>query len=328
MLDRFDGVLIDPDLFRPEAVDPETSAFVKELADQKRGWPRPSDFESAVEYREFWDSKDGPFGPPIHVEWAQQRTLPGPEGNEIPIRVLQRENSAAVFMWLHGGGYVIGGEDRSDPRLARFTEATGASAVSIGYRHAPEHKWPEAVEDCEAAALWLIENGQTEFGTNLLLIGGISSGASLAVATILRLRDRHGYSDWAGAALLEGSYDFRPTYSKTTNNTDPLIDPETLDYFFDHYLSGTPAENDLDSPEVSSVMADLTGLCPAHFTIGTQDPLLDENLTMATRWQAAGNQTELRIYPGAPHAFTVFPIALANQANDNIHSWVIRQINK
>lgn len=74
-------------------------------------------------------------------------------------------------------------------------------------------------------------------------------------------------------------------------------------------------------------MADLSGLCPAHFTIGTQDPFLDENLMMAARWQAAGNPTELCIYPGATHAFTNFPIPIADEANANIHTWVTSRIN-
>lgn len=317
-------MLIDPHLFRPEAVDPETSEFVKAMTDLKRGWPRPSDFSSAVEFREFWHSDDGPLGPPVHVDWAEQRMLPG---GEIPIRVLRRESASAVFMWLHGGGFVFGAEDRSDPRLERFGDATGASVVSVGYRHAPEHKWPTAVDDCQTAALWLIDNAQTEFGTDRLIVGGISAGASLAVSTILRVRDDHGFTNWAGAVLIDGSYDFRPTRSKTITNADPLIDLETIDYCFNQYLSGTPAESNLDSPEVSSVMADLTSLCPAHFTIGTRDPFLDENLTMAARWQAAGNPTELCIYPGAPHAFTGFPIPIADQANINIHTWVTSRVN-
>lgn len=317
-------MLIDPRLFRPEAVDPSTSEFVEALKDLKREWPRPSDFSSAVEFEEFWNSDDGPLGPPDYVDWAEQRMLPG---GEISIRVLRRESASAVFMWLHGGGFVFGGADRSDPRLERFGDATGASVISVGYRHAPEHKWPTAIDDCQAAAIWLIDNAQTEFGTDRLLVGGISAGASLAVSTILRLRDNLGFTNWSGAVLIDGLYDFRPTRSKTITNTDPLIDVETIDYCLNQYLSGTPAETNLDSPEVSSVMADLTGLCPAQFTIGTQDPLLDENLTMAARWQAAGNAAELRIYPGATHAFTGFPIPIADEANANIHAWVASRIN-
>ena len=317
---------IDGDLFQPGAVDPETAAFVDELSALSQAWPRPSDFASVGEFRDFWESDDGPFGPSVYVDWAEQRTLPTPDGAEIPIRVLQQDSSAAVLMWLHGGGFVIGHEDGSDPRLERLGRATGVSAVSLGYRKAPEHKWPTAISDCEVAALWLIENAQAEFGTTQLFIGGISAGASLAVATILRLRDHHGFTDWAGAVLLEGTYDFRPTRSRTITNSDPLIDLETIEFFFDQYLSGTPAGDNLDSPEVSLVMADLTGLCPAHFTVGTRDPLLDENLTMAGRWQVAGNPTELRIYPGATHAFTGFPIPVAAEANDHVHTWMKRRI--
>jgi len=55
--------------------------------------------------------------------------------------------------------------------------------------------------------------------------------------------------------------------------------------------------------------------------------LLDENLTMAARWQAAGNSTKLQIYPGVPHAFSNFPIPIADQAIDNIQSWTNKQLS-
>ena len=328
LVSTFCCVLIDPGVFGVDAVAPETSAFVDELAKQMEKLPRPSDFESAADFREFWGSDEGPFGTPIREAWAEQRMLPGPDGTEIPARILRRGDSSAVFLWFFGGGFVRGGEDRSDWRHERFIDATGASVVSTGYRLAPEHKWPAAVDDCESAAFWVAEHAEAEFGTSRILIGGESSGASLAVSTMLRLRDQHGFSDWCGAILINGSYDLRPTFSKTTGNTDPLLDVETFDFFVDQYLSGTPGADNLENPEVSPVMADLTGLCPAQFTIGTRDAFMDENLTMAARWQAAGNKTDLRVYPGATHAFTGFPIPIADQAIDNIHTWANEQISQ
>lgn len=71
-------------------------------------------------------------------------------------------------------------------------------------------------------------------------------------------------------------------------------------------------------PDVSPLYADLRGLPPALFTIGTLDPLLDDSLFMYARWVAAGNNAELAICPGGVHGFTLFPIPLAQQALDRM----------
>lgn len=81
-------------------------------------------------------------------------------------------------------------------------------------------------------------------------------------------------------------------------------------------------------PELSPVLADLSGLPPALFTIGTLDPLLDENLNMAVRWEAAGNQTDLAVYPGGFHSFDSFPSGIAQETKDHIHTWVEDRIGE
>ncbi|SFB54696.1 alpha/beta hydrolase fold [Amycolatopsis marina] len=73
--------------------------------------------------------------------------------------------------------------------------------MSVDYRLAPEHPWPAAPDDCETAALWLLEQAGTRFGTTRLAIGGFSAGATLAMAVLLRLRDRGLADAFGGAAL-------------------------------------------------------------------------------------------------------------------------------
>jgi acetyl esterase/lipase len=116
--------------------------------------------------------------------------------------------SRGVYLHLHGSGWVLGGADMQDPMLERIADNTGQAVVAVEYRLAPEHLYPAGPNDCEAAA-WLVQNGKKEFGTDALTIGGESAGGHLTAVTILRMRDRHGYTAAAltiAAALFALSY--------------------------------------------------------------------------------------------------------------------------
>src|SRR5580704_18973965 len=79
-----------------------------------------------------------------------------------------------IYLHLHGGGWVLGGADMQDPILERIADNTRQVVVGVEYRLAPEHPYPAGPDDCEAAAAWLVKNGEREFGTDLLTIGGES----------------------------------------------------------------------------------------------------------------------------------------------------------
>ncbi len=83
----------------------------------------------------------------------------------------------------------------------------------MGYRLAPEHPYPAAPDDCEAVARWLVAHRVDAFGTDRIAVGGESAGAHLALVTLLRLRDRHGYSGFTGANLTFGAFDLSGTPS-------------------------------------------------------------------------------------------------------------------
>jgi acetyl esterase/lipase len=85
-------------------------------------------------------------------------------------------------------------------------------------------------------------------------------------------------------------------------------------WFSDNFLPGLEGDQ-LRDPAISPLYADLTGLPPALFTVGTADPLLDDTLFMAARWEAAGNETDLRVYADGIHVFNAFPIGIALAAN-------------
>jgi acetyl esterase len=128
----------------------------------------------------------------------------------------------------------------------------------------------------------------------------------------LRMRDRYGYTGFRGANLVYGVYDLSMTPSQRAFGNRRLV-LRTIDMqqFYNAFL---PTVSDRRTPDISPLYADLKGLCPALFSVGTLDALLDDTLFMHARWVAAGNETELAIYPGGPHGFTLFPNRLAAES--------------
>ena len=193
-------------------------------------------------------------------------------------------------------------DDRDNAEIAR---RANCAVVSVDYRLAPEHPYPAGPDDCEAGALWLLANAQREFGTQRLAIGGGSAGANLVATTLLRLRDRHqSASRFCAANLVFGVYDVSGTPSQRRGGVHSFRDLYLPKIFGD----------DRKHPDISPLYADLTGLPPALFTVGTLDPLLDDTLFIAPRWLAAGNRAELAIYPGGVHGFNLFPLPLGAAA--------------
>jgi acetyl esterase len=205
----------------------------------------------------------------------------------------------------------MGSSARGDAHNRRLAHALGIAVVGVDYRLAPEHPWPAAPDDCETAALWLLEEAETRFGTTRLAIGGVSAGATLAMTTLLRLRDRGLADPFVGAALQFGTFDMS---GKTPAGR--LLDGE---FFIEAYVGHVADRTD---PDISPIYGDLRGLPPAKLVVGGLDILLEDNLVMAARLSAAGCEVDVRVYPESPHGFTLHPTAMARAALDDIESWL------
>ncbi len=310
----------DAGAFREEAVSAETRAYVEGAAAMRAGMPPLS--ESTIPMlRALMEEGGGPFAPAPPVDRAEDRAVAGPHG-EARVRLIRPEgrDPAGVYLDIHGGGWAVGTARMSDRANLALVEKLGVATVSVDYRLAPEHPHPAGPDDCETAAVWLTENAAAEFGTERLLIGGGSAGAHLAVVTLLRLRDRHGFTGFAGANLLYGPYDMTmtPSQRRATDSAGGLTraDIEAFGAMF------IPPGVDAADPDVSPLNADLRGMPPALFTVGTLDPLLDDSLFMHARWLAAGNESELAAYAGGPHGFDAAPIAIAREATARVHAFL------
>ena len=260
---------------------------------------------------------EGILPPPVLSPRASWLEIPS-RGGGLRLRMLPPEREAAgAFLHIHGGGWVLGAADEQDFLLEAIADATGLCAVSVDYRLAPEHSYPAGHDDCEDAALWLLEQGAAELGVPArFAIGGESAGASLSVATLLRLRDRHGIEGaFAAANLVYGAFDLTGTPSRRIWGDRQLVLSDTIMNWFTQCLVGAVDDSARRDPDLSPLYADLRNMPPALFTVGTADALIDDSLFMAARWQAAGNRAELRVYEEACHAFTAFPIAVAHEAN-------------
>jgi acetyl esterase/lipase len=310
---------IDPNLFRDESVADETRQFNAALQQLLKTIPttssqRPEDVRAARRAGDSW------MGPIVYSSHARTITIDGPSG-PLDLRVIDVGESSGVYLHIHGGGWVLGAADLSDVGNEAMASAAGVTTVSVEYRLAPEHPYPAAVEDCLAAAKWLIDNGPSEFGTDRLTIGGESAGANLAAATLLTSRDELGYTEWRAANLAYGSYLIQGTPSVRQWSSEGLIlDPDTMPWFANHYLGARDAAE--YDPLFSPLYGDLHDMPPAIFTVGTWDPLVDDTLFMATRWLVAGNDAELAIYPGGTHAFDAFPTKIGLDARNRMHAFI------
>jgi acetyl esterase len=149
----------------------------------------------------------------------------------------------------------------------------------------------------------------------------------LSVVTLLRLRERHGITAAFGAAVLQyGGYDLSMTPSQRLwGERNLVLSGPILEWFGNQFVPSHDREQRRD-PDISPLFAELSDMPPAIFTVGTQDPLLDDTLFMEARWRAAGHATELRVWPEAPHGFVSMPVSVADAALSAEHDFLRRTL--
>ncbi|MCX5421885.1 alpha/beta hydrolase [Streptomyces sp. NBC_00078] len=288
----------------------ETLAFNKQFEATAASRPAREETPDATTLAALRRNRLGGDTPPVRLRQGQDRVVEG----GVKIRVFAPEHVDGVYLHFHGGGWTFGSADGQDERLWRLAEQTRLAVVSVDYRLAPEHPFPAGPADCEVAARWLVKHAVTEFGTERLLIGGESAGAHLSVVTLLRLRDRHGITGaFRAVHLLFGPYDLSMTPSQRLFGSKRLLsNTDTLRRTYELVTPGMDAEQRRD-PEVSPLFADLVGMPPARIVVGSEDPLRDDSLFLAQRWQAAGAPVQLGVVAGAMHGFTLFPLTITER---------------
>ena len=248
------------------------------------------------------------------------RTVTAPNGHEVGVTIFmprqqqqqqQQQQLKGVCLHVHGGGWVFGdSKHQAATRLLEMAETLQCAVVSVEYRMGPQNRHPAAVQDVAAVQLWLAQNAQVEFGTNVLVASGESAGAhllTLATLHVLKKSKNRQQQPFRCLNLVYGVYDLSGTPSLLADgdSSAPLCGKE-LRWMVDLYVPDSDKNVDLKDPDLSPLYANLQGMPPALFSVGTADPLLDDTLFMANRYGAAGCQAELAVYQGGEHGIGHF----------------------
>ncbi len=236
----------------------------------------------------------------------------------VPARLFRpaAERDLPVVVYLHGGGWVLGDLDTHDGVCRLLADRSGCAVLALHYRRAPEHPYPAALEDLDAALAWLRGTGAAGHGLDAsrLAIAGDSAGGHLAAVGARRARDAG--TPFAFQVLCCPVIDPRMRY--------PDLDAygltgEEMRFFWDAFAP--PGEVDRAHPDLAPLHADLAGLPPALVMTAELDVLRDEGEAYAAALATAGVPTVAVRYPGLNHnfqrklaLFDAAPLAVAQAA--------------
>jgi acetyl esterase len=280
-------------------VDPQVQTLLDAMA--QLGGPPLSDVspaEARAMYRALSALEQGE-----EIQRVDDRLVPTPDG-DVPVRVYTPEEAVGsnrgVLLWLHGGGWVVGDLDTAEVTCRALANRAGAVVVSVDYRLAPEHPAPAALEDCLAALMWTVENGELlGVDASKVAVGGDSAGGNLAALLCQRVRDDFG-PDIDFQLLVYPATDLTLGHPSIDENAEGyLLTKASIEWFVDCYLG----DRERKDPAVSPLFADLSGLPRALVVTAEFDPLRDEGEAYATRLQEAGVPTEHLRYDGQIHGF-------------------------
>lgn len=219
----------------------------------------------------------------------------------------ERRGAGPVVLFLHGGGFVIGDIDTHAPLAAEMARALDLPVVSVGYRLAPEHPWPAAPDDCEAAARWLA--GQPD--TTALIVAGDSAGGTLATVTAMALRDRPAAVPVIAQGLLYPATDMARAHPSLRDFADGyFLTRAMLDWFVACYAA------DLSDVRAAPMRGELAGLPPAVIMTAECDPIRDQGRAYAAALAKAGVAVTFREARGTIHGFATLRKAIPSGVGD------------
>ncbi|MFC4559729.1 alpha/beta hydrolase [Virgibacillus kekensis] len=253
------------------------------------------------------------------VAKVEDKLIPGYQGEEIKVRIYTPEGEGPfpVFVYYHGGGWVLGDIEISDPSCRVLANKTKHVVVSVDYRLSPEYKFPVPVEDAYAALTWVKENASSlNVSDSNIVVGGDSAGGNLAAALTHMTRDRKGPEISAQVLIYpvtDLSYD---TGSYKEFAVGFGLDRKLMIWFGDHYVNN---QADTQNVYAAPLRADkLDGLPPAFVITCENDVLRDEGKAYADKLSQSGVPTEYFCQEGIVHGYFTNMAVFPNQIHSAI----------
>ncbi|MFL6833848.1 MAG: alpha/beta hydrolase [Xanthobacteraceae bacterium] len=274
-----------------------SSSEIDAIRELLRSKPRPAGFAERRERLDAIGSTSPPAGDiglePIDANGvaAEWSLAPGSDPSK-------------VLLFFHGGGYCSGSIVSHRGMVTETGRAAQARTLAVGYRLAPEHPFPAAIEDARSAYRFLLDQG---VAPSKIAIGGDSAGGGLTLALMTSVRD--GREPLPACAWLVSPWvDLRMTGASLAEKAaiDPLISKPYLEELASAYLAGADPAN----PLVSPLNADLAGLPPLLVQVGSAETLLDDAVRIARRAGAADVRVNLEIWPHMIHAWHLWAAQL------------------
>jgi acetyl esterase/lipase len=221
------------------------------------------------------------------------------------------EDSAVLY--IHGGAWFLGSTNTHRRLAGALAKVSGVRVLSINYRLAPEHPFPAALEDCQAAYEWLLAQG---IAPGKIIVAGDSAGGNLALALLVSLRDQ-------GKALPAGAVGISPVTDltgsgasyQTRRKLDPYFNQMGNNSLSRDYLGTADAHH----PYLSPLFADLSGLPPLLIQVGDHEILLDDSILFGEKARAAGVQVEVEVWQGMFHVFQLYADILPEARQALVH---------
>lgn len=252
----------------------------------------------------------------------------GIDGISVPVRIIRpRTKAKGVVLDFHGGGWVIGNAQMNDGLNIAMVKACDVTVVSVDYRLAVSTPIEGLLEDCLAAARWLLGDDCGECAGLPVIVVGESAGGHLAAATLLALKQWPALLQRVNGALLYyGVYDLSATPSVRAAPPQTLVldGPGMVQAL--RLLTPGLSDQERRQPPLSPLYGDFSGFPPALMFAGELDPLRDDTLALAERWKPAA-PVEVHLLPSAPHGFIHFPTAMAASVLAHSHQWINTRID-
>lgn len=254
--------------------------------------------------------------PPAALDRVENLQLRARDGCPLPLRLYAPTGMRLpVLLYFHGGGFTVGSIDTHDVVCRALARLSGCAVASLGYRLAPEHRFPVAAHDAWDALAWLAgQDDALGLDTRRLAVGGDSAGGTLAAVCAIQARDA-GIPIQLQLLFYPGCAARQDSASHARYGQGLLLERELTDFFFSQYLRDDADRDDWRFAPLNA--PDVAGVAPAWFGLAECDPLIDEGLQYADKLRSAGVRVDLEIYRGVTHEFIKMGRALpeARQAH-------------